>query len=201
MPLKRGQISHKYSQKTPIAHPNARYGCLLWIQHLFDIQPQVLLSFMQYITKLDRVITAFDCILPYISHPHNNSATLVKEMAWRQTDDKPLIGSLLPCLYLSIRNSLACARASKLTTTKMYMHHSVSLGLFHHDFNFPVEYDIYISSITICLIIGAPFDWQARCFLCVLRKLARLSKKCVAQGDLFVTIVVSFLLIWYSLLG
>ena len=38
-------------------------GCLLWIQHLVDILPQLLQSFMQYLIILDRVITALDCIL------------------------------------------------------------------------------------------------------------------------------------------
>ena len=37
-------------------------GCLLWIQHLFDILLEFLQSFMQYLTILDRVITALDCI-------------------------------------------------------------------------------------------------------------------------------------------
>ena len=37
-------------------------GCLLWMQHLFNIQPQFLQLFLQYLTILDRVITALDCI-------------------------------------------------------------------------------------------------------------------------------------------
>ena len=35
--------------------------CLLWIQHLIDVPPQFLLSFVQYLTIVYRVITALDC--------------------------------------------------------------------------------------------------------------------------------------------
>ena len=46
-----------------IARPLGRgMGCLWWIQHLIDIQPQFLQLFMQYLTILNRVITALDCI-------------------------------------------------------------------------------------------------------------------------------------------
>ena len=46
-----------------IARPLGRgMGCILWIQHLFDILPQFLQLFMQYLTILDRVIVALDCI-------------------------------------------------------------------------------------------------------------------------------------------
>ena len=46
-------------------HPIARLlgrgmGCPLWIQHLIDILPEFLQSFMQYRTILDRVITTLD---------------------------------------------------------------------------------------------------------------------------------------------
>ena len=48
-------------------HPVARplrwgMGCLLWVQHLIDIPPEFLQSFMHYLTILDRVITALDCM-------------------------------------------------------------------------------------------------------------------------------------------
>ena len=36
-------------------------GCLLWIQHLTDILPEFRQLFMQYLTILDRVITALNC--------------------------------------------------------------------------------------------------------------------------------------------
>ena len=54
------QIFHKI-------HPKARplrrgMGCLLWIQHLIDILPQFLQLLFWYLTILDRLITAFDCI-------------------------------------------------------------------------------------------------------------------------------------------
>ena len=37
-------------------------GCVLWIQHLIDILPEFLQSFIQYVNILDRVITVFDPI-------------------------------------------------------------------------------------------------------------------------------------------
>ena len=37
-------------------------GCLLWVHQLTDILPQFLQLFMQYLTILDHVITALDCI-------------------------------------------------------------------------------------------------------------------------------------------
>ena len=49
-------------KRHPIARPLGRgTGCLLWIPHLIDILPELLQSFMQYPTILDRVITALDC--------------------------------------------------------------------------------------------------------------------------------------------
>ena len=36
--------------------------CLLWIQHLLDILPEFLESFMHYLTILDRVVPILDCI-------------------------------------------------------------------------------------------------------------------------------------------
>ena len=51
------------NKRHPTARPLGRgMGCLLWIQHLIDIQPQVLKLWMQYVTILDRVIMALDCI-------------------------------------------------------------------------------------------------------------------------------------------
>ena len=43
----------------------------LWIQHLTDIVPGFLQSFMQYLTilDLDRIITALDCICLDIRRP------------------------------------------------------------------------------------------------------------------------------------
>ena len=50
-------------KRHPIPRPLGRgMGCLLWIQHLFGILPEFLQSFMQYLTILDRVITALNCI-------------------------------------------------------------------------------------------------------------------------------------------
>ena len=49
-------------KRRPIARPlGGGMGCLLWIQHLIDIQPQFLQLFMQYLTISNRVITALDC--------------------------------------------------------------------------------------------------------------------------------------------
>ena len=43
--------------------PNRRgMGCILWIQRVIDILPDALQSFMHYLTILDRVIMALDCI-------------------------------------------------------------------------------------------------------------------------------------------
>ena len=39
------------------------FGCLLWIQHLIDILPQFLQSFMQYLIILDRITLALSCIV------------------------------------------------------------------------------------------------------------------------------------------
>ena len=45
-----------------MARPLVRgMGCRLWIQHLIDILPQCMHVVMQYLTILDRVITARDC--------------------------------------------------------------------------------------------------------------------------------------------
>ena len=41
--------------------------CLLCSQHLINILPEFLQPFMQYLTTLDRVLTALDCINKYIS--------------------------------------------------------------------------------------------------------------------------------------
>ena len=55
-------FSHKYLQKT-IARPLGRgMRCLLWIQHLIDFLHQFLRLSWQYLTILDRVITALDYI-------------------------------------------------------------------------------------------------------------------------------------------
>ena len=52
-------------KRHPMARPLGRgMGCLLWIQHLIDIMSQFLQLSMQNLTILDRVITAFDCMLP-----------------------------------------------------------------------------------------------------------------------------------------
>ena len=40
-------------------------GCLLWIQHLTDILPEFLQSFIQYLTVLDCILTALDYIYIY----------------------------------------------------------------------------------------------------------------------------------------
>ena len=46
-----------------IARPLGRgMGCLLWIQHLINILPEFMQSFMQYLTILDRVLTTLNCI-------------------------------------------------------------------------------------------------------------------------------------------
>ena len=57
-------------KRHPIARPLGRgMGCILWIQHLIDILPEFLQSFMWCFTILDRVITALACtILLSISH-------------------------------------------------------------------------------------------------------------------------------------
>ena len=62
--LQRGKFSQNYSQKTSHSSPaGVRYGVSLWIQHLIGFLPESLLSFMQYLTILDRVITVLDCII------------------------------------------------------------------------------------------------------------------------------------------
>ena len=51
-------------KRHPISRPLGRdMGCLLWIQYLIDILPQFLQSFLQYLTILDRIITALECML------------------------------------------------------------------------------------------------------------------------------------------
>ena len=50
-------------KRHPIARPLGRgMGCLLWIQRLIDTLSQFLQLFMQYLTILDRAITALHCI-------------------------------------------------------------------------------------------------------------------------------------------
>ena len=49
-------------QRHPITCPKGwGMGCLLLVQHLFDILPQFLQLLIQYLTTLDYVITALDC--------------------------------------------------------------------------------------------------------------------------------------------
>ena len=43
-------------------------GCLLWIQRLIDILSQFLQLFMQYLTILDRILTALNCISKGLTH-------------------------------------------------------------------------------------------------------------------------------------
>ena len=58
-----GNFLANIHKKHLIARPLGRVkGCLLRIQHLFDILPQFLQLFMQYLTILDHVIMALDCI-------------------------------------------------------------------------------------------------------------------------------------------
>ena len=46
-----------------IAHPTGwGMGCLLWVQPLINILPEFLYLYMQYLTILDHVIMALDCI-------------------------------------------------------------------------------------------------------------------------------------------
>ena len=53
----------QYSQRHPIACPLGQgMGCLLWIQHRIDILAEFLQSFIQYLTILNHVVTALDCI-------------------------------------------------------------------------------------------------------------------------------------------
>ena len=60
-------------KRHPIARPLGRgMGCLLWIQHLIDTLSQFLQLFMQYLTILDRVITALHCIYIYIERERLN---------------------------------------------------------------------------------------------------------------------------------
>ena len=50
-------------KRHPIPRPNGQgKGCLLWVHHLIDILPQFLQLFMQYLTILDQVITALECM-------------------------------------------------------------------------------------------------------------------------------------------
>ena len=54
-------FSQIFRKRHPIAHRLWRgMGCLLWVHHLIDMLPQFLQLFMQYLTILDRVITALD---------------------------------------------------------------------------------------------------------------------------------------------
>ena len=69
MPLWRGPFSHRYSQRHPLGCLLGRgMVCLLWIQYLIDILPQFLQLFMQYLSILDHVITALDCIRLLLSY-------------------------------------------------------------------------------------------------------------------------------------
>ena len=58
------------NKRHPIAGPlGLGMGCLLWIQHMIDILPQSLKSFMQYLPILNHVIMALDflcCVYVYI---------------------------------------------------------------------------------------------------------------------------------------
>ena len=57
-------------KRHPIGRPSGRaMGCLLWVQPLLDVVPDFLQLFMQYLTTLDCVLTALNCIVfhKYIS--------------------------------------------------------------------------------------------------------------------------------------
>ena len=57
------QFFQKYQQRHPIARPiGPGMGCILLIQRLLHIMPQFLQLLMQYLTTLDHVVTALDCI-------------------------------------------------------------------------------------------------------------------------------------------
>ena len=74
IPLKRGQISWKYSQRHPIIRPLGRgMGCLLWVQTLIDILLQFLQWCMQYYIILDRAITAFFIGMNFVISVHTQS--------------------------------------------------------------------------------------------------------------------------------
>ena len=76
VPLYAVNFLTKINKRYPIVRPKLGrgIGCLLWVHHLIDILPQFLQLFMQYLTILDRVITAFDfymgfCVLPNKQKP------------------------------------------------------------------------------------------------------------------------------------
>ena len=51
------------NKRHPMARPLGRgMGCLLWIQHVIDILPQFQQLLMKYLTILDHVLSALDCI-------------------------------------------------------------------------------------------------------------------------------------------
>ena len=78
-------------KKHPIARPFGRgIRCILWIQHLIDILPQFLQLFMQYLTILDRVITALDCIYIYIYIYIHVIYTLLDISIYNVTFDAPV---------------------------------------------------------------------------------------------------------------
>ena len=87
-------------KRHPIAHLLGRgMGCGLGIQHLIDILPQSLQLFMQYLTILDRVLMALDCILVefwskvisiWMSYSCLNTWILVRQIPWDHFNIKML---------------------------------------------------------------------------------------------------------------
>ena len=57
-------------------------GYLLWIQHLIGILPEFLQSFMQYLTILDRVLTALDYILSTNSKKTGIGLVNIVHLSW-----------------------------------------------------------------------------------------------------------------------
>ena len=81
-------------------------GCLLWVHCLIDILPQLLQLYMQYLTILDRVVTALDCIFvgghirdgseARCVRGTSESAAMAGE-AGRRPDDRNYTGIYLGC--------------------------------------------------------------------------------------------------------
>ena len=85
--LKSNTVRCRYNEINFLAniykkHPIVGLGCLLWVHYLFDILPQYLKLFMQYITILDRVITALCCIRNWENTQHGLSPHFAKRKMW-----------------------------------------------------------------------------------------------------------------------
>ena len=120
-------------KRHPITHPLGRgMGCLLWIHHLFDILPEFLQSFTQYLTILDCIITALDC---------NIGFTMVHELKARVKHT-----SFLDLTKLTVITSPHCSHVNHPLPILPPDHHPL------HPFFKPINIDGHSS---------CPMQWQS----------------------------------------